>query len=180
MQANKFPYIYETVYGDGDPKSDISKQDGKLNSALLRYVICEVFKDKDNEALTEQPGWRVRITDQHDDEETPHFVLDFGNKETKIPDTAKGVSAAVHNNRRRYCDNHSSGTTIEQAMGNIRVTVYLEGNNPEIFADPANKPCTNLHDDAYDKSSLIICYYCHEALPEYFPSYFINIFRNNE
>jgi hypothetical protein len=158
-----FPHIYETVYGDGSPDSDFTCQDAKLNSMVLRHVVRNLHSE-DNQSAEPQLGWRVRIADRHDNEDTPHWVLDFGNVPADPDNVAEATS---HLDERHeivtdYCDNHSDGNGILQAMGQVTVTVWAE-----------SKAGRNSYHVCTDISK----FYCSEALPVCFPSYFINIFH---
>lgn len=151
-----FPHIYETVYGDGVSDSLFTQRDAKLNSMLLRHVVQGVFTG-DNDG-GDEPQWRVRVEDRHDSEQEPHYVLDFGNVSID-----HGVDAIVEKHKiiTDYCDNHSDGRTIVQEVGRVTVTVW-SGYGTE---------------STFEACSGIRVFYCHEALPECFPDYFINIFR---
>ncbi|MBR0133753.1 hypothetical protein IJM16_00600 [Candidatus Saccharibacteria bacterium] len=113
-KAPVFPIIYESVYGEeGNP--EFTARDAAINSDLLQ-LICERLvniKLNDGEFGTRNP-FRLRIEDQHDDEDQPHYVLDVGNSINQDP-LENCVSVD-------YCDNYSDkDRTIKQARGKFKV-----------------------------------------------------------
>lgn len=109
-----FPIIYETVFGEKD-NLEFTARDAAINSDLLQF-ICERLvspKLRDNEFATHYP-FRLRIEDQHDDEEKPHYVLDVGDSANKEMFCSQLVVD--------YCDNFSDkDRTIKQARGKFTV-----------------------------------------------------------
>lgn len=113
-KAPVFPIIYESVFGEaGNP--EFTARDAAINSDLLR-LICERLvniKLNDGEFGTRNP-FRLRIEDQHDDEDRPHYVLDVGGSiNQELLESCMSVD---------YCDNYSDkDRTIKQARGKFKV-----------------------------------------------------------
>ena len=63
-----YPIIFETHYGDSENEG-VTKCDAQINTRLLRKARKDVFM---------KGHWRFRVEDKHDNEDAPHFILDFG------------------------------------------------------------------------------------------------------
>ncbi len=109
-----FPIIYETVFGEED-NPEFTARDAAINSDLLQF-ICErlVSVRWKNGEFGTRYAFRLRIEDQHDDEDQPHYALDVGDSSNQ----------EVLENRLEvdYCDNYSDkDRTIKQACGKFTV-----------------------------------------------------------
>ena len=112
--APVFPIIYEAVFGDKD-NPEFTARDAAINSDLLQ-MICErlVNVKLNNGEFGTRYAFHLRIEDQHDDEERPHYVLDVG--DSANAEMLKSQLEVV------YCDNYSDkDRTIKQARGKFTV-----------------------------------------------------------
>lgn len=115
---NRFPEIFETMYGD-PINEEFTRRDAALNSRLLETICHDLLKVeyKENGFCTGL-RWRLRITDKHDVEKQPHFILDVG----ELGKLEAEPSAKV---TMRYIDNYSAGgSRIEQTYGSVQVMAY--------------------------------------------------------
>ncbi len=148
----RFPEIFETIFGD-PINNDFTKRDAALNSRLLETICRELLKVELGEAgFGTGRNWRIRVTDTHDIELEPHYVLDVGER-GKI-DTDPEVTVKM-----RYVDNWSAKpSTIEQAYGTICVQTYGDFGlfTPEYVAKN-------------------IAYIYSRSLKELFPDYYIHV-----
>ena len=132
-----YPEIYNYLFGEKN-NIKLTERDAAINSMVLRKAVTLVkAKYSAKEGFSAGFDWRIIIEDQHDDEESPHYVLDFGEGKPNL--RAENTFC----NTVAYCDNYSHRKSwiesrvvdgreqhlgledrlIEQAPGVFRVTV---------------------------------------------------------
>ena len=149
----KYPEIYQSLFGDSE-NAEFTRRDSCINSDLIRCAcdFLNVVYDELN-GFTSGTSWNALIEDEHDDEVTPHYVLEIGEQLKKIKATNRGWTTIEV----RYCDNYSMpDRIIQQNPGSYMVKVCII-DDPVRSKVLAEKLC-----EAYE-----------ESLRKHFPDYYI-------
>lgn len=109
---NKYPTIFCTIFGD-EEHPEFTARDATINSEVIREACAMVRPRLIDGMFGTGRNWRITIKDRHDDEKTPHYVLDFGEGRPEDPACTLEIG---------YCDNFSKGVNdIEQKPGTFTV-----------------------------------------------------------
>ena len=114
----EYPTILESKFGD--PTDEVfTFRDAEINSDILWAAVRLVHPKCLSGHFTAGHPWQVTIEDQHDSEETPHYILSFGERVEEINEKTLRFVRKID-----YCDNFSTKSRrIEQAPGVFTVTL---------------------------------------------------------
>ena len=128
----KYPTIYNQKFGesasDGLTEKEAEKFtecDSAINTMLMRGIVdlMDPSYNPEMDGFTTGFSWRVIVRDQHDDEASPHYILDIGE------DCVIGEHEVLETISVRYCDNHSCrDRKIAQDPGRYKVIVMGDHN----------------------------------------------------